>query len=49
MGEGMPDHHIQTQQPIVDLKKAPKWLRKPVGASFGVSSYLCNKFGFKLL
>lgn len=37
MGEAIPDPLIQSQQPIVDLKKAPKWLRKPVGATFGVS------------
>ena len=39
------------QQPAdtVDLRKAPKWLRRPVGASFGVrlteSSKLCARIG----
>lgn len=27
----------QQQQSPVDLRKPPKWLRRPVGASFGVS------------
>lgn len=51
MGEGIPDHHIQSQQPVVDLKKAPKWLRKPVGASFGFGGKLVTfgSDGVKLL
>jgi len=27
----------QQQQSPVDLRKPPKWLKRPVGASFGVS------------
>ncbi|XP_066903921.1 protein transport protein Sec31A isoform X2 [Halyomorpha halys] len=51
MGDGIPDHHIQSQQPVVDLKKAPKWLRKPVGASFGFGGKLVTfgSDGVKLL
>lgn len=26
-------------QVIVELRKAPKWLRRPAGASFAVSDY----------
>lgn len=29
-----PPHHAHV---AVDLRKAPKWLKRPVGASFGVS------------
>jgi hypothetical protein len=30
-------HPQQQQQSPVDLRKPPKWLKRPVGASFGVS------------
>lgn len=33
-----PIHVTQEEEKIVPLKKPPKWLRKPVGASFAVSS-----------
>uniref|UniRef100_A0A0A9XWG9 Protein transport protein Sec31A n=1 Tax=Lygus hesperus TaxID=30085 RepID=A0A0A9XWG9_LYGHE len=29
------EQQVQAPQPTVDLKKAPKWLRRPVGAKFG--------------
>jgi hypothetical protein len=33
-----PPQRQQQQLSPVDLRKPPKWLRRPVGASFGVSS-----------
>lgn len=51
MGEAIPEPHMQTQQPVVDLKKAPKWLRRPVGATFGFGGKMVTfgSDGVKLL